>query len=199
MSLREASFRCPDGHEMRDVMLTLPPGGSLREVEIPCIECGQPTVHFWPMGTRFAMVSDEKPPLDVVRSAREAFVQKAPWERVTPFMGETRTDLKRWMSANNIAYVSTGDERQRGKTHVTEKKRFADSPEFERIQDDAIRKRAQMHPDSDAYKETFGSIERPNEYDVSTFKEQVSLDENLAASDQPTAVTDIAAELKVTE
>lgn len=189
--LRSIDVRCGEcGAELRDQLVEVEVGERIGEIEFQCQNCeGGRMRLFWPLGTRIGIVSDEKPPRDEVESARLAFVQG---KRVTPFMGETRTDLQRWKDDNGIIYTSTGDERARGNSQVQTRSKLTESPEFiAALTEQTKRTKEIVESKGDAYHELKRAVERPNDYDVEKFKEQVRTD----AVPTDSVTDDIATEL----
>ncbi len=171
MSLRRADFRCPQGHEQRDVLVDVPTGCMLRDIAIECDVCGTEARLFWPLGTRMAVHGDENVPKDLLQAAREGNGRD-----IEPYDGpDSRSSFEKWKHEQRIVHASTPDERHRGttinsKTKVTKSKEWNDRFDRKWKEAEGLAK----HPEGDAYHEAFDAIERPNEYDVTKFKEQVT-------------------------
>jgi hypothetical protein len=201
--MKSADFRCSNaecGHEMRDEIVDVPEGLPLSRVTMECSACGHDAKWFIPHGTRFAMQGEENAPREQIEAARLAAVRGAAG-RVEPFVGETRSELRKWEQDNNVSPMPA-DEARRGKATINSRTKFTQTAEFEEQLAATIRTASEIaEAGGDRLAEAKAAIGQPNDYDVNSFKQQVNL--NVVDGQSPVAnaaipVASVAEEITAT-
>lgn len=158
-------------------------------------ECGAAAVRVWL--TAPGVMGEENVSQDELKAARSGFIRGGGSRHIPPFTGSTRSELHAWYRENNLVSIPKSDVKSRNVT-INTKQKFTETPEFKRVQDQAMRHALEVSRCGDeAVNKEFERIEKVNDFDKKAFAQQVAagVAATAAEANVKSAISEVGAEV----
>lgn len=146
-------------------------------------ECGSPAKRIivgFP-----GIFGEENVPREQLRAARTGAIFGSE-SYIPPFQGSTRSELKTWEQTFNVVSNPRSDRTSR-KLEINQKVPWTKTAEFDRLHTESVKTAMEIaSAGEDAVQEALASTEKPNDYDLNAFAQQVQ-GEVIDPSDKQTA------------